>query len=64
MDSDKTVTLEVTYDAEDENELLIRVLSFGPLVQVLGHDSLLSLIKERIAWQKGLFREYYKRRAD
>jgi predicted DNA-binding transcriptional regulator YafY len=50
-DRDGSVTLEVTYNAEDEHELLIRILSFGPLVQVFAPNSLLRLIRERLAWQ-------------
>lgn len=44
---------EVTlhYNKDDEVELLIRLLSFGPVIQVIGPDSFVSLIKERLKKQ-------------
>ena len=44
-------TCRIWYDPVDETELLIRVLSFGPVVKVLGPDGFLSQIKERIGRQ-------------
>lgn len=41
----------IRYDVGDETELLIRVLSFGPVIQVLGPDTFLALLKERVAKQ-------------
>ena len=40
------------YDKEDETELLIRILSFGPVLQVTAPDSFIALIRERLAHQK------------
>ena len=40
------------YDKEDETELLIRILSFGPVLQVTASDSFIALIHERLARQK------------
>jgi len=47
----------VTYDSSDETELVIRVLSFGPLVEVKEPESFRKLIKDRLKRQKscGLF---------
>ncbi len=42
------------YEKQEESELLIRVLSFGPVVKVLGHEQFLSQIKERIFKQHTL----------
>lgn len=42
----------VAYDAEDEIEVLIRILSFGPMVRVIGPDNFVNLIKERLKRQK------------
>ena len=38
--------------AEDESELIIRVLSFGPAIKVTGPDDFVQKIKERIKNQK------------
>lgn len=49
------VTLK--YGKDDETEMVIRVLSFGPLVKVVSPGSFIKLIKERLKMQKscGLF---------
>ncbi len=36
------------YDRQDESELLIRILSFGPVVKVLGPEDFLKQVKERV----------------
>ncbi|SHO49161.1 WYL domain-containing protein [Anaerocolumna xylanovorans] len=41
-------TCRIYYDRQDETELLIRILSFGPVVKVLGPEGFLTQIKERI----------------
>lgn len=41
-------TLKIDYDKEDETEILIRILSFGPMVKVTGPESFLELIKKRL----------------
>lgn len=46
--------LTLWYEPRDERELLIRVLSFGPMVKVLGPEPFLSQIKYRIRKQKNL----------
>ena len=49
-----TYTCRIWYDEADETELLIRILSFGPLVKVLGPKEFLEQIKRRIKRQMGL----------
>lgn len=44
--------ITVTYDKDDETELLIRILSFGPMIKVTSPDSFINLIKERLIKQK------------
>ena len=44
--------LTLRYQHDDETELLIRVLSFGPLLRVLEPDSFIALIRERLARQE------------
>ena len=44
----------IYYDSADETELLIDVLSFGPVVKVLGPESLLAQVKERVKRQHEL----------
>lgn len=43
--------LSMFYEPEDETELLIRVLSFGPLLKVLEPESFISQLRERIKKQ-------------
>lgn len=45
----------IYYNKSVETELLIQILSFGPVVQVLGPESFLAQIKERIQKQRELF---------
>ena len=42
------------YDKEDETELLIRILSFGPVLQVTAPNSFISLIKDRLNRQRDI----------
>ncbi len=44
--------ITLTYDKEDETEIVIRVLSFGPFVKVSEPESFKNLIKERLRRQK------------
>ena len=44
--------IQIFYDKNDELELLIRVLSFGPFVKVTEPDTFIELIKERLKKQK------------
>ena len=44
--------LRLTYDADDETELVIRVLSFGPCVRVLEPERFAELIRQRLTAQK------------
>ncbi|MDR1766048.1 MAG: WYL domain-containing protein [Lachnospiraceae bacterium] len=46
--------VELWYETQDETEILIRILSFGPLVQVVSPDSFITLIKKRLAMQQEL----------
>ncbi|MCL1913980.1 MAG: WYL domain-containing protein [Eubacteriaceae bacterium] len=51
-DKDRDIYIcQIWFDPMDETELLIRVLSFGPVVKVLGPESFLAQIKERITRQ-------------
>lgn len=51
MDGDK-YKIVVTYDKDDETEILICILSFGPMIRVTGPDSFVNLIKDRLNKQK------------
>ncbi len=46
--------LTLRYDASDETELLIRILSFGPFVRVESPDSLVEAIRARLSAQREL----------
>ena len=49
---EKRYKVSVTYEKDDETEVLIRILSFGPMVKVTGPDKFIELIKERLMKQK------------
>lgn len=49
--SDEVYQLTVNYDTFDETELVIRVLTFGPMIKVLEPVEFKNLIKERIEKQ-------------
>ena len=44
--------LKVFYNGNDETELVIRVLSFGPLVKVVEPEHVVGLIRQRLIMQK------------
>lgn len=43
----------ITYDRDDETEMVIRILSFGPMVKVKEPQNFVNLIKQRLIKQKG-----------
>ena len=51
LDDDKYI-LHLKYYENDEREMVIRALSFGPCVKVLEPQSFVDLIKERLIAQK------------
>lgn len=48
---EKRYQLTLWYEKEDKAELLIRVLSFGPMIRVMEPDSFISLVRERLQKQ-------------
>lgn len=46
--------IKLKYDIDDETEILIRILAFGPKVKVISPDSFIKLIKERLEKQSEL----------
>ncbi len=44
--------MKVFYEEDDETELVIRVLSFGPFIKVKEPEALVQLIKQRLKMQK------------
>ena len=42
----------VKYEKDDETEMVIRILSFGPMVKVTAPQHFVDLIKERLISQK------------
>lgn len=49
--TDGRYQITLRYDHEDETELLIRVLSFGPMLRVVAPDRFISQIKQRLQRQ-------------
>lgn len=45
---------KIFYEEQDEPELMIRILSFGPVVRVLGPEHFLKKVKERVLKQYNL----------
>ena len=52
---DGKLRIKLKYPKDDETEILIRILSYGPTVRVTGPDSFIRLIKERLERQRKLF---------
>ncbi|MCH5191522.1 MAG: WYL domain-containing protein [Oscillospiraceae bacterium] len=48
----KHYTVHIKYDKDDETEMVIRILSFGPMVEVIGPNDFRNLIIERLQRQK------------
>ena len=53
---DQLYEIKLRYDQEDETELLIRVLSFGPVLEVVAPVDFIRLLKDRLDKQKGFQR--------
>ena len=51
LDKDR-YKVTVTYNGEDETEMVIRILSFGPKIKVTAPDTFIEQIKERLVQQK------------
>lgn len=51
IDGDR-YSVTVNYDKEDETEIVIRVLSFGPMIKVTAPQHFVDLIKQRLIDQK------------
>lgn len=50
--ADGRYRVTILYDFDDETEMVIRILSFGPTVRVTAPDSFVSLMRERLIKQK------------
>lgn len=50
---DDTYRFILTYEAEDEIDIIIKVLSFGPNLKVVGPEGFVKQIKNRLVMQKG-----------
>jgi predicted DNA-binding transcriptional regulator YafY len=44
--------VKIKYDKDDETEMVIRILSFGPMIRVTAPSSFIKLIKQRLLAQK------------
>jgi len=50
-----TYLCDIYYDPADETELLIELLSFGPVIRILGPEAFLSQVRKRVKRQHELF---------
>lgn len=48
----RSIKLLLYYDKEDETEIIIRVLSFGPMLYVVKPVAFINLLKDRLSDQK------------
>ena len=55
--SDRIYRVTLRYSIEDETEILIRILSFGPMIRVISPESFIDKIRERLMKQAALDRE-------
>ena len=49
---ENTYLLKIKYATNDEPEMVIRILSFGPLVEVIGSEHFRNLVIEKLKKQK------------
>ena len=49
---DERYRITVSYDKDDEMEIVIRILSFGPMIRVTAPQHFIELIKKRLINQK------------
>lgn len=54
---DNTYECFIYYNQKMETELLIEVLSFGPMIEVLGNERFLATLKQRLYKQKRLMKQ-------
>lgn len=52
--ADNRYKVTIHYDEDDETEIVIRILSFGPMIKVVAPKHFVNLIKERLGRQKKL----------
>lgn len=50
--SEDRYSVTVCYDKEDETEMVIRILSFGPMIRITSPQHFINQIKERLTEQK------------
>ena len=48
----KQYLLKIKYAISDEPEMVIRILSFGPLIEVLGSEKIRNLVIEKLKKQQ------------
>lgn len=53
LDQDR-YRIRIVYQQEDETEILIRVLAFGPMIRVTSPENFTALVKERLRRQQAL----------
>ena len=56
--SDTVYHMKCSYNKSDETEVLIRILSFGPMLRVLEPASFVKQINERLLRQAKLIKDY------
>ena len=55
--ADRRYRITLRYRQGDETEILIRILSFGPVLKVIEPEGMVAQIRERLAKQSALLSE-------
>lgn len=61
---DNTYECLIYYNKKTETELLIEILSFGPMIKVVGNEGFVRLIKERLARQAELMNYFEQKEGE
>lgn len=61
---DNTYECLIYYNKKVETELLIEILSFGPMIKVVGNETFLKLVKERLSRQAMLMNDFQNNKMD
>lgn len=61
---DNTYECLIYYNKKVETELLIEILSFGPMIKVVGNETFLNLVKERLSRQAMLMNDFQNNEMD
>ncbi|MDR2940192.1 MAG: WYL domain-containing protein [Clostridiales bacterium] len=59
VSGDGSCLSKIYYDKDEETEILIRILSFGPVLKVLGPEGFVDQIRQRLRRQHRIYKDIY-----